>query len=140
MVIGLSRPAVVKWISAGQRAAVSRKADQTCPAKYPTCLLCNNHLEFRDHIFFLCYFTPIVWRPLSSKLGLKPLTLGMIQLARSQTSWEPSVSNSWLGLLGRWLSKKFGDNGTFRSPVSLLSMIDQSDNHKQDILFQAGDS
>ena len=33
MVIWLSRPAVVKWISAGQRAAVSRKADQTCPAK-----------------------------------------------------------------------------------------------------------
>ncbi|WZZ71226.1 hypothetical protein YC2023_082596 [Brassica napus] len=32
----------------------------------PTCLLCNNHLEFRGHIFF----TRSVWRPLSSKLGL----------------------------------------------------------------------
>ncbi|KAF2551407.1 hypothetical protein F2Q68_00034012 [Brassica cretica] len=32
-VVSSSRRFVVKWILAGQRAAVSRKADQTCPAK-----------------------------------------------------------------------------------------------------------
>ncbi|KAG2325067.1 hypothetical protein Bca52824_007795 [Brassica carinata] len=36
----------------------------------PGCLLCNNHPESRDHLFYGCSFTRSIWRPLAAKLYL----------------------------------------------------------------------
>ncbi|XP_023644828.1 uncharacterized protein LOC111832493 [Capsella rubella] len=36
------------------------------------CLLCNNSLESRDHLFFNCSYSWIVWAPVAVRCGLQP--------------------------------------------------------------------
>ncbi|KAF2568769.1 hypothetical protein F2Q68_00024701 [Brassica cretica] len=61
----------------------------------PSCLLCNNHPESRNHIFFDCSFTRSIWRPLSRKIGLTSPSDSWDDTARAVTNFTEEM---WLAV------------------------------------------
>lgn len=122
---GIPKHKTLNWLFLLDRCPTRDRLISWGLATDPSCLLCNNHQESRNHLFFGCTFTRNIWRPLLSRLGLTASDSwdDMTPLTPSSTLLEQSITFSWFALLGSQLSMKLGENGIIVFIADLLERL-----------------
>ncbi|XP_013632609.1 PREDICTED: uncharacterized protein LOC106338101 [Brassica oleracea var. oleracea] len=99
----------------------------------PSCLLCNNHPESRNHIFFDCSFTRSIWRPLSRKIGLTSPSDSWDDTARAVTNFTGTVHHIFLTRIAwqlviyeTWRERNHLHRGSFKGSERLFSLIERT--------------
>ncbi|KAL9308369.1 putative RNA-directed DNA polymerase [Arabidopsis thaliana] len=76
------------WLAVQNRLSTGDKMLQWNRGLSPTCVLCNNNIETRNHLFFSCCYTAEIWENLAKN----------IYKAKFSTNWSTiltSVSTTW---------------------------------------------
>lgn len=100
----------------------------------PSCLLCKNHPESRNHIFFGCSFMRSIWRPLSTKIGLTSPSESWEDTTRAIINFTGSTHHifliriAWqLVIYETWRERNHRlHRGSFKGPDSLISQIEKT--------------
>lgn len=99
----------------------------------PQCLLCNNNLESRDHLFFVCSFSWTVWRSISIRCQIPPLrdwsssltalvilSVSSIHRRMILLGWQSSIYYLWAERNGRL------HRNILRSLDQILRLVDNT--------------
>ncbi|KAL1199403.1 hypothetical protein V5N11_007693 [Cardamine amara subsp. amara] len=132
---GIPKHSFITWLFVLDRCPTKARILSWGLTTSPNCLLCNNHLESRDHLLFDCPFSWSIWEPITRRCNLP-------SLGQALRSWSGSFLQIQQ-LQGTVISKKLTrlawqsviyfvwqernhrlHRNQFRPATSILSMID----------------
>ena len=113
----------------------------------PSCILCNDPMETRDHLFFECSYSRRVWEALAGGLLLDKFTTRLIEIRKIMAEKEIDKTKRFLiryvfqnTLHSIWRernSRKHGENPSI--PEKLVRMIDKNIRNRMSAISREGD-
>lgn len=98
----------------------------------PLCLLCNTDHESRNHLFFECSYSTIVWRQIANRCDLQPLTswdaivLQLQSLRSNRDSMQLTQLATQASIYWLWSEQNSRlHNRNFKSPEVIVFLIDK---------------
>lgn len=96
------------------------------------CLLCANHMESRDHLYFECAFSWELWSIFAGRLGLTPArdwegSLNQLQNLTGNKFWKRILLLYWQATIyWTWMERNCRlHRNTTRTVASMFPLIDR---------------
>lgn len=86
---GISRHNFLAWLTVLNRCATKDRIMQWGLQTNPTCVLCNNAAETREHLYFDCTYSWMLWSNLAGKAHWSPSRIWQAELQHLQSSSMP---------------------------------------------------
>lgn len=130
--MGIPRQSFLTWLVVLNRCPTRDRLLSWGIATDPACLLCNSTVESRNHLFFECSFSTVIWRRIAYKCRLLPTNSWNFTIDHLQ-SFSQSRNAKRLSLLAvqaciYWIWHERNPrlhNQTFRSADNILLVIDR---------------
>lgn len=128
---GLARHQTTSWLLVLNRNPTLDRVVIWDPETEETCLLCGSGMESRDHLFFVCSYSVVVWRGLTRKLSISDAPIEWEQImqwlmgSQVTTPKRLALLQAWQGAtyeLWRERNRRFHDGITI-PPLKVLSFV-----------------
>ena len=128
---GIPRQCFLTWLVIQNRCPTRDRLLQWGLQVDPKCLLCNSRNESRNHLFFDCYFSGIVWRSISDRCQLPFTTtwdalIDQLQVVRNKNLHKLTLLAFQGTIYWIWHERNSRlHNHTFKTTDALISSIDK---------------
>lgn len=129
---GIPKHGFLAWLFALNRNPTRDRLHHWGLATATDCLLCANHMESRDHLYFECAYSWELWSIFAGRLGLTPArdwegSLNQMQNLTGNKFWKRILLLYWQATIyWTWMERNCRlHRNTTRTVASMFPLIDR---------------